>query len=110
MSIHLSVLLEILELKQINKMPCSKCATEYANTKHHVIPRCVVRSKRKNTYTVVLCRTCHDSIEDNILAVESFVGNVAYGTRYALEHKHYHSILKNFLANSKIVYVEMQKD
>lgn len=85
-------------------MKCTKCETESCLTEHHCHP-VIWYGRKSNQLKVCLCRLCHDKLEANILAVESYVGNVKYGTRFKLERKSYEKILQNFLGDKKIIYV-----
>lgn len=85
-------------------MKCSKCQSTAFLTEHHTHP-VVWYGRKNNQIKVCLCRLCHDKLEANILAVESYEGNVKYGTRFKLERRNYEKILYNFLGDNKIVYV-----
>lgn len=65
----------------------------------------VFLTEKKNGLKIIICRKCHDKLESNILAVESFVGNVAYGTRYKLYKESYEKILNKFVNSTKLNYV-----
>jgi len=86
-------------------MKCSKCTTIERLTEHHQYPVCHF-GHRRDGLKIVLCRECHRRIEERILAVESFIGNVTYGTRYKLDRSDYDRITRLFLRNQPIIYLQ----
>ena len=85
-------------------MKCSKCGTSHQATQHHIYPVCHFGNKRTGL-KICLCQTHHREIETRILAVESTVGNVSYGTRFKLEPTYYERIARHYLKTSNIIYM-----
>ncbi len=74
---------------------CLKCGTNHNITDHHIVPK--VHCKGSNQ-TVNLCRTCHNRLEDCILAVEAYTAGLSMGIRYRLpDEKDYFTILASFI-------------
>lgn len=85
-------------------MKCSKCGTRDRLTQHHLYPVCHF-GNRRGGIKVCLCNYCHCKIEMIILSVESYVGDVKFGTRFRLERRDYDKITRHFLREEKIIYV-----
>ena len=85
-------------------MKCSKCESTERLTRHHKYPVCHYQNKR-NGIQIVLCNSCHCKIEMIIASVESYVGDVPFGTRFKLDRGCYDRITKHYLKQSQIVYV-----
>lgn len=85
---------------------CTKCNTTEHITSHHLHPVTFYGGK-KTGIKVCLCSQCHKKVEYIILSVESFVGNTPFGTRFKLEREAYERILRNFIRNRPIIYVEV---
>lgn len=88
---------------------CSKCTGTERLSHHHWYP-VVHYGERKGGIQIVLCRKCHSRIEDLYMAVESFIGNVPFGTRFRLDRSNYDRILQNFLRQENIIYVDVGAD
>lgn len=85
-------------------MKCSKCSTNECMTRHHQYPVCHFGGKREGL-KISLCHSCHCKIEMIIASVESYVGDVPFGTRFKLERSCYDRITRHFLKKAKIIYV-----
>lgn len=85
-------------------MKCSKCGTNDRLTNHHLYPVVHYGNKRCGI-KICLCNYCHCKIEMIILSVESYVGDVPFGTRYRLERSDYDKITRHYLKKSTIIYV-----
>jgi hypothetical protein len=85
-------------------MRCSKCEETDRLTGHHKYP-VVHFGEKKEGLQIILCVKCHRRIEDVYQAVESFIGNVPFGTRFRLDRSNYDRIVQNFLKNEKIIYL-----
>lgn len=85
-------------------LKCSRCFATEKLTKHHQYP-VVHFGMKKGGLQLCLCRDCHRRIEDIILAVESHLGNLPFGTRYKLDKSDYDRIVHNFIFGRKIIYV-----
>lgn len=90
------------EMKDHDK--CSKCETTYHLTSHHQYPCCHYGEKIEGL-KIRLCHSCHCKIEMIIASVESYVGDVQFGTRFKLERSCYDRITRHFLRQAKIIYV-----
>ena len=88
-------------------MRCSKCQTRDRLEKHHVYPVCHFGGKRDGL-KICLCRFCHMKIEFILLSVESYVGDVQFGTRFKLTTQDYDKITRHYIKDSKIVYLTVQ--
>lgn len=72
---------------------CKKCGEFCSHTeRHHVFPAVWYSRGKRNMLTVPLCHKCHAKVEQYILAVESFMGEVPFGTRYHMAREHYITI------------------
>lgn len=85
-------------------MKCSRCYSTDKLTKHHQYP-VVHFGHKKDGLMLCLCQECHRKIENNILAVESHLGNLPFGVRYKLDRSDYDRITHNFLFGRQIIYV-----
>jgi hypothetical protein len=85
---------------------CSKCSSNIRLEKHHWYPRVHYAGKRTGLQ-IWLCHDCHCRIENIILSVESYIGDVKFGTRYPLQKTCYDKITRNFIKSSNIIYVEL---
>ncbi len=79
---------------------CSKCESTNKIEQHHFHPRCHFKGSKA---TIDLCHDHHLKIETIILAVESFVGGVPFGTRYKLTTEQYNKIHRHWLRDAKII-------
>lgn len=83
---------------------CSKCGCTDCLTEHHIHP-VTFYGRKNNQLKVCLCRKHHDQLEQNILAVESFIGNVPFGRRFKLHKGSYEKILEAYIHHSTIIHV-----
>lgn len=96
----------LIYTKKEDKMrQCSKCGTDKNLTEHHIHP---VRyfGRKKNQLKICLCRDCHDQIETIIRGVESFIGNVPFGTHFQLYKSSYEKIAESYLHHSTLIYLQ----
>lgn len=92
---------------QSSNSACSKCGSTERLEDHHVYPKCHFGGAgRDNTLTVKLCDKHHDRLEDIIQGIEAYTYDQPFGGRYKLEREDYERILRNFLARSKVVYID----
>lgn len=74
---------------------CQHCGATSGIEDHHINPKCHF-GRRNNGKTAPFCRRCHDRLEDLIMSVESFIGNVKFGNRFKLHPNDYEKIVFNF--------------
>jgi hypothetical protein len=80
---------------------CKKCGSKHEIQKHHILPQ-TFWGRRGNTKTIWLCAKCHQKVEYQYLAIESFFGKVRFGTRFQLKPRHYHRIMANYIPAKKL--------
>ena len=82
---------------------CSKCGEDKPQTLHHPYPQTHFGKGQRNPLTIGLCQQCHTNIENIVLAVESYMGDVPFGQRYELSKRCYNKIHRQWLRNAKII-------
>lgn len=82
---------------------CSKCGESRPIQRHHFYPQVHFGTGVRNPHTIGLCESCHIRIETIILSVESFVGDVKFGSRFRMDREHYERIHRHWLRNAKVI-------
>ena len=85
---------------------CSKCEGETRLEEHHFYPKVHYGNGHRNPHTITLCHECHIKIETIILSVESFIGYLKFGQRYKMDKESYNRIHRNWLKESKLLYLQ----
>jgi len=84
---------------------CSKCSSQKELEEHHYLPQVHYGSGTRKPHTITLCHQCHLKIEIILEAVESYKGNVRFGTRHKLYKEEYVRIHRNWLSDSSLITI-----